>query len=303
MCFSHVLSDGLTGSHSRSLPSGTQAPGKKAWPTVNLNLLLLDKKNRAVISNITPPFQVLEDGVPKTVHIVSGPNTPVSLCIEIRVSGGVQRYWNEVREAAASLVKNLPPQSEVMIVFSADKTYLALPFTPASAALQKFPNLGYLPPNGKNSLFDSIAITEPYFVQFAHYQRRALVLMTDRIPPLSFDNTIRSMLIPGAPFVYALRVRKYLAPAFSPEDQLSMNRFIAFVKPSGGLSLALSPGQTDILEKTAEISRDIASQYAMNYESSLKIADKKFHKLAIKLPQEASQIRIQSVPGFYILTP
>ncbi len=286
-----------------AIPSGAQSQtlGAPGWPTVNLNLILLDSGKRPAVPKTVPEFQVLEDGDLQTVRGISGPGSPVSLCIEIAASS----LPDDVHDAVISLINQLPPQSEVMIVAAADKGYLVLPFIPASAAGGKFPGWRGLKPTTRKSFLSSIGSTEEYFRQSAHNPRRALVIVTAGIVDYGhdFDETVHSMLVPSAPLVYVLPVRRLGARPFDPEDQLHMNAFALFVEPTGGVSLTPSPGETGIQARVSQLSRDIDSQYALTYLSTHKRADKTFHQVSVSDPRKPLHLKIQSAAGYYVITP
>ncbi len=227
------------------VPRDQKAGAMGSWPLIDVNLLFLDRQNHALVPNVTPAFRVQEDGVERTVQTVSGLNSPVSVCIDIGINGGARRFWNELRSAVVVLVMGLPKGSEVLIVFSANDPYIAVPFSSAPEAIKHLPDPWNLVPS-RSSFLDSILTTEMYFVRCAKYHRRAFVLLTSNLPGEKPDSTIRAMLFPGAPFVYVLRTRGAIARRFEPQEQISRNLISELAKQLGGRSLILSPGETDI---------------------------------------------------------
>jgi hypothetical protein len=111
------------------------------------------------------------------------------------------------------------------------------------------------------------------------------------------------MLFPGAPFVYFLRTRSALARGFEPEEQISRNLIGDFAKQLGGRSLILSPGETDIEDKAAEIASDISSQYALTFTAGTKVDGNRLHRVSIKVPAESQTINVQFARGYYLTTP
>lgn len=291
------------------VPRPAEVPAPPTWPIVNLNLLLLGSSKHPFIAGNGVQFQLVEDGDVQTVQNISGPGSPVSLCVEIQ--GGAW-FPEQIHDAIISLIKQLPPQSEVTIVIVADKAYLALPFASASAAVEQFHGAGRLNRMTRESYLASLGSTEEYLRQHAHYPRRALVIMTGWAPnrDSDIDDAVRSMLVPGAPFVYLIRLRVENALPFDPEDQLIDNFYAKFARSVGGLSLTLSPGEGrfDYGSSISELRRDIDSQYALTYVSTHKIADTKFHKVDAKISQndpgdshKRPQINIQVAPGYYVV--
>jgi hypothetical protein len=290
--------------HLVQVPLDEKAATMGRWPLVDVNLLFLDPRNQAVVPNATPAFRVQEDGVERSVKTVSGLKSPVSVCIFIRFNGGAHRFWNDLRSAVAALVMGLPTGSEVLIVYSADNPYIAVPFSSALGAINTLPNPENLAPITPNpSLLDSILTTEMYFAHRAKYHRRAFVLFTSGLSDEKPDSTVRAMLFPGAPFFYVVRTRAGVARRFEPEEQISRNRIRDFARQLGGRCLMLSPGETDTEDKAREIASDISSQYALTYTSGTKAGSEKLHRVSIQVPAAAQIITVQSTPGYYLTTP
>ena len=201
----------------------------------------------------------------------------------------------QIAGAAKELVKSLPPGSEVMVSVFADEAYIAAPFTPAEAIdLSLFDHLNY----GHRTAFgDSIVITEPYFVQFARYPRRAVVMITDGEDNFSKHRkveAIRSMEMPSSPFVYVLGLFDPYAP--TPEERWSFTNYF----PSNGVRIVSVPDLHEILTGVTEISQCIDRQYALSYRSALTAPDKRLHKIEVRLSEPDPRIKIESLPGYYI---
>ena len=141
------------------------------WPNVIVNFLV-DGRGHAPPRQVTASsLRVLDDGVEQKIQAFSGPGGPVSLCIEIDVSGSMKSNHDNVADAAKQLVKNLPPGSEVMVVAFNKKPSLVAPFTPANDFdLTLFDRMYSL---WRTALDDSTIFAEQYFVQHARYRLRA----------------------------------------------------------------------------------------------------------------------------------
>jgi hypothetical protein len=261
------------------------------WPRVTLNVLV-DRKGPGTVPAVGAAFQVLEDRTPQQSSVVSGPGTPVSLCIQVDISGSMQEHRDQIHDAAVALLNGLPPGSEVMVVFFAEKSFLALPFTPVSAvAPHVFENLKFA---HRTALYDSIVITERYFVNFAHYPRRAFVLITDgheNASSHSYSDAWSSMLMPGSPFVYVLGIFDPYAPQVERNGQ--------HLLASSNARIIEAPDGSQVLKRAGEICRYIDSQYALSY-TSLSSRDKRLHKIEVKIPQAEIQVKVESLPGYYI---
>jgi hypothetical protein len=257
--------------------------------------VLIDAKKGTSNTMAASSLEVFEDGAPQKIESIAGPGTPLSLCILIDVSGSMTSKKDQIAGAAKELVKSLPPGSEVMIWVFADKAYLAVPFTRAEAIdLTLFDRLKF---GHHAAINDSVIVAEQHFVQFARYQRRALVLVTDGFDSVSLhgmSDVTHAMELPGSPFVYILEIFDPYRPIPGEHtrigDFLSPNR--AHVEMAGE-SDAAAQGALDI-------SQCVNRQYALSYRSALIAPDLRLHKIQVKPPAPNPEIRIESLPGYYI---
>jgi hypothetical protein len=295
---------GLSFARGQSVPLGANTPAVATdststapaeEPVVILNVLIdLKKGTMAPIS--ADALEILEDGAPQKVESVVGPGTPISLCLEIDISGSMTSKREQIAGAAKELVKSLPPGSEVMVSLFADKAYLAAPFTAAeSLDLSLFDRLKF---GHRTALSDSIVITEPYFVHFARYPRRALVIITGGYNNASThgeDEAARAMETPGGPFVYALSLIDPYANAPNPEGWPALQ----ILDSAAGHVVRVS-SIDEMSKSAADISQCVDRQYALSYRSALTARDNRLHKVEVKLPQADKRIKVESLPGYYI---
>ena len=273
--------------------TGSTSAAPAGGPLVILNVLV-DIKKGATAPISADALEILEDGTPQKIESIAGPGTPVSLCLEIDISGSMTSKREQIAGAAKELVKSLPPGSEVMVSVFADKAYLAAPFTPAEAIdLSLFDRLKL---GHRTALSDSIVSAEQYFVHSARYPRRALIIITGGYNNASThgeNEAERAMEAPGSPFVYALGLVDPYAP--DPEGRSAL-QFL----DSAGAHIVRVSSIDEISKSAADISQCIDRQYALSYRSALTTPDKRLHKIEVKLPQADKRIKIESLPGYYI---
>jgi hypothetical protein len=277
-----------------AVASGSTLAAPAGEPLVILNVLV-DLKKGVTAPISADALEILEDSTLQKIESIAGPGTPVSLCLEIDISGSMTSKREQIAGAAKQLVKSLPPGSEVMVSVFADKAYLAAPFTPAEAIDPSlFDHLKY---GHRTALSDSIVITESYFVHFARYPRRALVTITDggdNVSKHGTEEAIRSMEMPSGPFVYVLGLFDPYAP--TPEGRMPVTNFF----PSNGVRIVRVSDLHDILLGATEISQCIDRQYALSFRSALTTPDKRLHKIQVRPPESDPGIKIESLPGYYI---
>ena len=277
-----------------AVAAGPAAAAPAGWPRVVLNVLL-DTKKGVTASIPVSSLEILEDGTPQEIGSAAGPGSPVSLCILIDVSRSMTSKQSDVRDAAAALVKGLPPGSEVTVSAFAVESDLVLPFTPVEAVdLTLFDRLKF---GHHTALIDSVIVAEQYIVKFARYPRRALVLITDGGENASghgIRDLTHAMEMAGSPFVYALEIFNPYAP--TPEERMS----VADLFPSAGVRIFRLSVAQDLPEGATDISECINSQYALSYRSALSAPDKRLHKIEVRPSEPDPRIKIDSLPGYYI---
>jgi Ca-activated chloride channel homolog len=289
---------GQAAPHDANVPAvatGATQAAPAEWPQVVLNVLVDAKKGATDPVNVSS-LEILEDGTQQEIESTAGPGSPVSLCLAIDISGSMTSKREQIAAAAKELVKSLPLGSEVMVSVFADKAYLAEPFTPAEALdLSLFDRLKF---GHRTAMSDAVVITEPYFVQFARYPRRALVIITGGYNNASThgeNEAVRAMEAPGSPFVYALGLVDPYAYAPNPEGRPALQ----FLDSAGAYIIPV-PSIGEISKSAAHISQCIERQYALSYRSALAARDNRLHKVEVKLPQADKRIKVESLPGYYI---
>jgi Ca-activated chloride channel homolog len=264
----------------------------RAWPDVNLNVMVLDKSG-APQKIDEQAFQLFEDHTERPLRFPAAADSPVSLALVIDSSGSTYKRKLEVVSAVSAIVKALPADSEVMATSFAGVVFLEFPFTPASKV--DFSFMDRVPAAGPTALYDALAETEDYFVANAKYPRRALIVLSDgenNASQVSIRTAFGMMERPGAPIVYPCLIAKasYLQPE-AGAGRINMN-FLA--KRGGGLTFNLSPGPT---ATAAEIVAAIRSQYVLQFTSADPAHDGKQHKLELRLP--IKDVKIYGLPAYF----
>lgn len=275
---------------AQPIPAYSQAAKAFAWPQVIVNLLVDSKKGMTAPVHVLS-LEIAEDGRPQKIESIAGPETPVSLCLVIDLSGSMKTKKDVAASAAKELIEHLPPGSEVAVTAFAQMAYLAAPFTPAAAF-----DLGlfdHLEPMHRTALRDAVVFSEQYFAHFARNPRRALVLITDggdNVSHHGVGDAARSMQMPTSPFAYLLVIVDPFAP--TPEERMG-TVYLPFV-------IVKSAVLENVTKGAAEISRCIDGQYAFTYRSALTVHDKHLHKIKVRLAEPDPLVKIESPPGYYI---
>jgi VWFA-related protein len=291
---------GVPQSTEPAVPGPLSGPIVRGWPSVNLNVVVLDRKNNQVEQADGAGFQLFEDGKPQTIQSVAGANTPVSLCLLIDESGSTHFVRREIREAATALVKGLPPGSEVAAIGFADEAHLDLPLAPAASADLSF--LTRLEGRGGTTLYDSLVVAESYLASHAQNKRRAIAVISDggeNASKTSLDATEKCLMSPGAPALYALLYRN--EPAEYGELRSAVKRANKLLGAAGGAVFEARKA-ADMARVADGIAAAIRSQSALTFTTTGQARDGRLHKLEVKVAQPAKGMEIHAPSGYYAPT-
>ncbi len=267
----------------------------RSWPEVNLNVVVLDKSG-APRTIEEQAFQLFEDGAERTLRFPASADSPVSVALVIDSSGSIYKRKPEIVSAVTAIIKALPADSEVTGILLSNVAYLDLPFTPVSKV--DFSFLDRLQPNGLTPLLDGVVATEDYLVGNAKYARRALVILSDGEDNASANTAgkaLRGILLPGAPTIYACRVRdprRTLNDLIESARGHKMLEFLA--EMGGGSTFNLDP---DPAAAAAQIVAAIRSQHVLQFSAADAARDGKEHKLEVRLP--VKDVKIYGLPAYF----
>ena len=267
----------------------------RAWPDVNLNVVVLDKSG-APQKIDEQAFQLFEDHAERPLRFPASVDSPVSLALLIDLSGSIYQRKPDILSAVTAIVHALPADSEVTAVDFSSVAFLDLPFTPVSKA--DFSFLDRLGPGGPTAFYDAVVSTEDYMVGNAKYPRRALVILSDGEDNASHNSergASRRDELPGAPMIYACRVRdpRKTLDQFN-ESVVGHENLWFLAKRGGGKVFELEP---DPAAAAAQIVAAIRSQYVLQFTAADPAHDGKEHKLEVRLP--VKDVQIHGLPAYY----
>jgi VWFA-related protein len=260
----------------------------RAWPQVNLNVVVLDKSG-APQKIDEQAFQLFEDQTERPLRFPAAEDSPVSLALLIDNSGSAQERKPAIISAIKAIVQALPADSEVTAISFGSVAFLEFPFTPVSKVDLSFMNK--VPAEGLTALYDAISETEDYLLGNAKYPRRAVVILSDGEDNASRVRIGTAMDWPGAPMVYMCLIAK--AQFLKPETGYGRNHMKFLGKLGGGITFNLDPDPT---AAAAQISAAIRNQHVLQFTAADPEHDGKVHKLEVQLP--GNDAKIYGLPAY-----
>lgn len=263
--------------------------------TVDLNVLVLDREKHPEPNLDGARFQVLEDGVSRTIESVTGADGPVSLCLLVDESGSTKAMSRPIVDAEVALVQGLPAGSEVMVVHFADRAYLDIPFTPVASVDQV--KLRQMSSRGGTALSDAVVAADVYVMAGAHQKRRALVIISDggdNASTLNMEQAIVRISRLGAPLIYALGPQDANE---SPANREHSERNLKMLTRAGGGVALIAYNAKDMARMTDEISAMIASQVVISFASAEAASAGQWHKLEVRRAGDKRQ-EVHALAGY-----
>ncbi len=278
--------------------SGTGTPVPEApvidnsWPNVNLNVVVLDK--HGVPQTVDEhQFRLFEDGAERPLQFRGSPDSPVSLAFIIDSSGSMYTQKPEIVTAVTTILKALPPDSEVMAVLFNDESFLDLPLTPVAKVDLSF--LDRFHARGGTALYDTVFATEKHFIAHAKYVRRSMVILSDGIDNASHISMAAgfwAMEQPGAPVIYVCP--PYRANFFQTQKTVGLITMSGFAKWGGGVDFNLAPDPATV---AATVAAAIRSQMVVQFTAGDAARDGKKHKLELRLQDKGLKVHV--LPGYF----
>lgn len=276
------------------LPLNALAQGGTPEQTVLLNVRVTDGAGHAVADARREDFTVVEDGVPQTISFFSKAEVPLSYGLVIDNSGSLRVAMDKIVGAAKTVVGSNKPGDETFLVrfISTDKIQHVLDFTSDSAAMIKALDTLFVE-QGMTAVIDAVYVSFEHLAKNRrpasddHYQRRALILITDGEDRASHYSRkeLKELLNRHDIQVFVIGLVYEIKETRRREKAVDLLTFIA-QETGGRVFLAYSaPDMRGIAE---EITRDLRTQYLVGYTPAGGPRKDSFHRV---------QVTVADAPG------
>jgi Ca-activated chloride channel family protein len=164
-------------------PQGKPPLAAGQQPTIKLNLLVLDDKERLVGDLRQEDFQVFEGDVQQTISYFLKEEAPVSYGLLIDGSSSLRKQLEGALRAGRTIIESNKPIDETFLVrfISSDKIYMEQDFTPNKETLRVSLN-GLIVEGGQTAIIDAVYTATEHLKKSRQgnvSRRRVLILITD----------------------------------------------------------------------------------------------------------------------------
>ncbi|MCL2661608.1 MAG: VWA domain-containing protein, partial [Acidobacteriaceae bacterium] len=234
---------------------------------VRLNATVLDTSGRSILDLTKDNFRVYEDGVPQTIASFRREDLPVSLGILIDSSGSMLDKQDAVVQAALDLVKLSNPEDEAFVVDFSDEPYVDQDFTSDVEKLRA--GLQYIQPKGETAMYDALVASADYLTKNAKHPKQVLLIVTDgydNASSESLEQAIRRIQDLDGPVIYTIGL--LFGQDLDKSEARRCRRVLeALAEQTGGESY-FPHSTSEIDATTAEVAKDIRTQYTIAYHST-----------------------------------
>lgn len=288
---------------------------KSGVPLKTLSLIVTDSSDHSIDTLRKEDIQLLEDGIPQPISLLSKDDRPVSYGIVIDRSGSFRQVLEPAMDAAKSLVNNNRPGDETFIVsfVNSDKIETVEDFTTNKTNLLDGLDTLYVEA-GYSAIIDAVYLAVASIAERrkgADSHRRALVLLTDgdnrnnfyQLPALEKLLLEKDVQIFVIGFVSEVSVKptdeERMRGYRTRDEAVALLTRIAAV--TGG-RVFFPNSRTELARAAAEIDRDLLNGYSIAYQP----AERKtgFHRVTVQITAETERDRLRVItrPGYFIPT-
>ena len=276
--------------HTLSFPAGVEL--------VNVNVSVLNVRERFVTDLGRDDFLLLEDGVPQELTMFAQEELPLSLVMLLDMSASMNANVRAVRQAAGRLIQKLRPQDEAQIIEFNTSQRVLQDFTSDQGALLKA--IQQTRPNGSTALHNVLYITLKDLARQSKAQdlrRRAIVLLSDGQDTASMvtDDQVMELARSAEINIYSILIA---AGDDAEENELERARYLltSLARESGGQSF-FPRDAAELMSVYDRIAQELQSQYSIGYIPKNPSLDGGWRQILVMLQKHG--LRVRHRLGYY----
>lgn len=291
--------DQLTRPGSGDAPlSATLKPFQANADLVLVPVTVTDSFSRPVLDLPRQEFTLYEDSVEQPIRYFSREDAPISIALVLDYSDSMKNKIEYEREAVREFFTYANPEDEYFIVTVSSKPRLIASSAQSIGTIEE--RLASTKPQGGTALYDAVYLGISK-LRTAHYQRRALVIVSD-----GGDNRSRYSLKETRRVIEEANVLTYgigifddlPVPLFKTiEERWGRKSMGELTDASGGRTIP-ADDRRQIPQIAAMISRELRDQYMLGYQPSSQKHDGKWHKVKVRLAESATPRHVYYREGY-----
>jgi Ca-activated chloride channel family protein len=268
---------------------------------IRLNVTVTDATRRYVSTLGRDDFVVTENGVPQTLTFFARTNIPLALALLIDSSASMEQSLHTAQEAAVGFVRRLGPADMATVIDFDSRVQIAHEFTSDQDELERA--IRSTQAGGSTSLYNAvyIALRELSrrfpFEDADALRRRAMVVLSDGEDTSSLV-TFEEVLDAAArsdTVLYTIGLADRGSGGTGPgkDGEFVLRRL---TQQTGGRAF-FPTDVKDLAMIYSDIRDELASQYALAYESGSGTSDGKWRSIAVRVNR--SDVSVRTRQGYY----
>ena len=266
---------------------------------VSLNVTVLDNHGQLVQNLTRDDFHVLEDSAPQTLISFQHQDIPVSIGLVIDNSGSMYRKRPAVNKSTLDLILASNPKDEAFVVNFADDAYIDQEFTSNPKLLRD--GLSHIESRGGTALYDAVVASADKLAADAKRPKQVIIIITDgedNASTLNLEQAIRRVQQLSGPVIYTIGL--LFGDEMSHSEVRHAKRALEMLSQETG-GIAFFPKSLDNIDEiSAEVARDIRSQYTLGYRSTKPSTDPGFRKVTVMAQAKGeSKLNVRTRTGYF----
>jgi len=267
---------------------------------INLNVCVMDGRNRFITDLAEGDFTVIEDGVRQQVSLFTRRRLDVSLVVMIDTSASMEAKLSVVRAAALRLVQALGPADTAEILQFNERASVLQPFTSDQAALAEA--IAATRAAGATSLYTALYVALKDLAKqrkAGELRRYAIAVLSDGQDTASrvTDEQVLELARKSEVVIYSIRPRSNELPVDGKAPG-EADYFLSVLGRDTGGQAFFPNGLGELNGVYDRIAEELRSEYSLGYVSSNGNKDGRWRRIGILTPGRAG-LQVRHRPGYF----
>jgi len=276
-------------------------------------VLVIGRNGKYIPTLHREDFHLFEEGVEQKLAYFAPVDRPITLAIVIDTSRSTLFELRDIQDAAISLVNQMRPNDQALIVsFAGEVKLLAEPTSDLNALRKAILNART---GGATRVYDAVNfVINQRLARIAG--RKAIVLLTDGVDTDSRDATYETTLNDAAKsdaLIYAIQFSTYAHVAkqarrvrrvppegsgFSRVDYQRADAYLHQISDLTGVPVYPAVDTSDLDRAVASISEELHNEYSVGYYPQVKGAPGEVRRMEVRLNQPRLVVRARTSYAF-----
>jgi len=268
---------------------------------INLNVCVMDGRNRYITDLREADFTVLEDGVRQQVALFTRRRLDVSLVVMIDTSASMEQKLPVARAAALRLVKALGPADTAEIIQFNERASVLEGFTSDTATLERA--IDNTRASGATALYTALYVALKDLARerkAGELRRYAIALLSDGQDTASrvTDEQVLDLARKNEVVVYSIRPRSGESTGNDPKGPGEADYFLSVLGRDTGGQAFFPASLSELNGVYDRIAEELRSEYSLGYVSSNASHDGRWRRIGILTPGRGG-LQVRHRPGYF----